>query len=107
MPDAQIFHLFWKDIKHCTQSEQLHDKTNERICTSIEHSDAPSLIKVFAVRMKKAWVLRSPVNAQLGLWSDCADAQADLSRLAHMSFLWFIFINYSKAFPAQLKDVIS
>ena len=39
----------------------------------------PSLIRVFAVRMKKVWVLSYPLSAQLRLWSDWADAQADLS----------------------------
>ena len=50
----------------------------------------PSLIRVFAVRMKKAWVLSYPLSAQRRLWSDWADAQADLSlRWAHMPFCWF------------------
>ena len=39
----------------------------------------PSLIGVFAVRMKNAWVLSYPLNAQQRLWSDWVDAQADLS----------------------------
>ena len=50
----------------------------------------PSLIRVFAVRMKKAWVLNYPLSAQRRLWSDWADAQADLSlRWAHIPFCWF------------------
>ena len=51
----------------------------------------PSLIRVFAVRMKKAWVLSYPFSAQRRLWSDWADAQADLSlRWAHSeSLCWF------------------
>ena len=45
---------------------------------------------VFAVRMKKAWVLTYLLSAQRRLWSDWADAQADLSlRWAHMQFCWF------------------
>ena len=32
----------------------------------------PSLIRVFAVRMKKAWVLSYPLSAQRRLWSDWA-----------------------------------
>ena len=40
--------------------------------------------------MKKAWVLSYPLSAQRRLWSDWADAQADLSlRCAHMPFCWF------------------
>ena len=51
----------------------------------------PSLIRVFAVRMKKAWVLSYPLSVQRWLWSDWADAQADLSlRWAHSHFVGFI-----------------
>ena len=52
-------------------------------CAPSEDSDQPghppSLIRVFTVRMKKAWVLSYPLSAQRRLWSDLADAQADLS----------------------------
>ena len=45
---------------------------------------------VFAVRMKKHWALNYLLSAQWRLWSDRADAQADLSlRWAHLSFCWF------------------
>ena len=51
----------------------------------------PSLIRVFDVRMKKAWVLSYQLSAQRRLWSDWADAQADLSlRWAHRHFVGFI-----------------
>ena len=51
----------------------------------------PSLIRVFAVRMKKLWVLSYPLSAQRRLWSDWADAQADLSlRWAHTYFVGFV-----------------
>ena len=57
-----------------------------------EDSDQPehplSLIRVFAVRMKKAWVLSYPLSAQRRFWSDWADAQANLSlRWAHSHFV--------------------
>ena len=58
----------------------------------------PSLIRVFAVHMKKAWVLSYPLSAQRRLWSVWADAQADLSLCwAHTHFVgfvmsWLIFI---------------
>ena len=52
-------------------------------CVPNEDSDQPghppNLIRVFAVRMKKAWVLSYPLNAQQRLWLDWMDAQADLS----------------------------
>ena len=74
--------------------EPPHDKTNGIACAPSEDSDQPghppSLIRVFAVHMKKAWVLSYPLSAQRRLWSDWADAQADLSlRWAHMPFCWF------------------
>ena len=64
-------------------------------CAPSEDSDqpghSPSLIRVFAVRMMKAWVLSYPLNAQRRLWSDWADAQADLSlRWAHTHFVYFV-----------------
>ena len=40
---------------------------------------SPSLIRAFAARMKKAWVLSYPLSAQRRLWSEWADAQTDLS----------------------------
>ena len=58
--------------------EPLHDKTNKMPCAPIEDSDQPghppSLIRVFAVRMKKNWVLSYILRAQRRLWSDWADA---------------------------------
>ena len=64
-------------------------------CASSEDSDQaghpPSLIRVFAVRMKIAWVHSYPLSAQRRLWSDWADAQADLSlRWAHTHFVGFV-----------------
>ena len=51
----------------------------------------PSLIRVFAVHMKKALVLSYPLSAQRRLWSDWADAQADLNlRWAHSHFIDFV-----------------
>ena len=38
--------------------------------------------------MKKAWVLSYPLSAQRRLWSDCADAQADLSLRDAHSLCW-------------------
>ena len=50
------------------QNQPQHDKTNKRTCAPSEDSDQPghppSLIRVFAVRMKKPWVLRNPLSAE-------------------------------------------
>ena len=74
--------------------EPPHDKTNKMACAPSEDSNqtghSHSLIRVFAVHMKKAWALSYPLSAQRRLWSDWADAQIDLSlRWAHMPFCWF------------------
>ena len=67
-------------------------------CAPSEDSDQPrhppSLIRVFAVRMKNAWVLSYPMSAHWRLWSDWADTQADLShRWAHAHlFCWFCHV---------------
>ena len=64
-------------------NEQQHDKMNKMTCRL-------SLIRVFAVCIKKPWVLSFPLSAKRRLWSECADAQADLSlRWVHKSFRWF------------------
>ena len=56
----------------------------------LRYKHGPSLIRVFAVRMKKAWVLSYPLSAQWRLWSNWADAQADLSlRWTQRSFCLF------------------
>ena len=70
-------------------------------CAPNEDSDQPghppSLIRVFAVCMKKAWILSYPLSAQRRLWSDWSDAQADLSlSWAHSHFVGFVMsrLNY-------------
>ena len=79
---------------HDNLYEPRHDKTN-KMTTPSEDSDQPghppSLIRVFAVRMKNDWVLSYPLSAQRKLWSDWADVQADLSlRWAHSHFVGFV-----------------
>ena len=54
--------------------EPPQDKTSKMACAPSEDSDQPghlpSLIRVFTVRMKKAWVLSYLLSAQWRLWSD-------------------------------------
>ena len=76
-------------------SELLHDKTDKMNCAPSKDSAQPglsrSLIRVFAVRMKKHGVLSYPLSALGRLWSDWADAQADLSlHWAHSHFVGFV-----------------
>ena len=79
----------------CKDINEPHDKTNKMVCVPRQDSDqpghAPSLIRVFVVRIKKACVLSYPLSAQQRLWSDWADAQADLSLpWAHSHFVGFL-----------------
>ena len=74
--------------------EPRHDKTNNVAVrpakTQISLGIRP-VWSVFPVHMKKAWVLSYPLSAQRRLWSDWADAQADLSlRWAHTHFVGFV-----------------
>ena len=82
-------------------------------CAPSENSDQPghppSLIRVFVVRMKIAWVLSYPLNAQRRLWSDWADAQADLSlRWAHSHFVGLSwggsFVSYCRCSKYSFVD---
>ena len=80
--------------------EPRHDKTNKmtvRPAKTDQPWHPPSLIRVFAVRMKKHWTLSYPLSAQGRLWSDLADAQANLSlRWAHTHCVGFVvsWLNY-------------
>ena len=72
------------------RNESPHDKTNKMTAPS-EDYDQPSLIRVFAVRMKKAWVLSYPLSAQRRHWSDWVNTLADLSLCwAHSHFIGFV-----------------
>ena len=85
--------------------EPPRDKTNKMACAPSEDSDQPghqpSLIRVFAVCMKKAWVLSYPLSAQRRLirlggcpgWSE--------SSLGAQSFCWFC---HEVAHPKVLTD---
>ena len=85
----------WDPHNHSRTFEPRHDNGNKMACATSEDSDKPghppSPIRVFAVRMKKAWVLSYPLSAQRRLCSDWADAQADLSLCwAHTHFVGFV-----------------
>ena len=68
--------------------EPPHDKTQQNdLCAQRRLRSA---WRVFEVRMKKHWVLSYPLSALRRLWSDWANAQADLSlRCAHMPYCLF------------------
>ena len=84
-------------------------------CAPNEDSDQPghlpSLIRAFIVRMKKAWVLSYQLSPQRRLWSDWADAQADLSlRWVHSHFIGFVtrqFISHFSTLPPGVGRLLS
>ena len=88
-------------------------------CAPSEDSDKPghppNLIRVFAVGMKKAWVLSYPFSGQQRLWSDWADAFSSInvfSLFLHVPecFKWLFSGKTAKhsciSFPALLLIAI-
>ena len=76
-------------------NEPPHDKTNKMACAPSEDSDQPghppSLIRVFTVRLKKAWVLSYPMSAQADLnlrWAHSHCVVFFMRRLKFTLFLW-------------------
>ena len=91
--DRKICH--WGHLPCDAKFEPPHDKTSNMACAPSKDLDQPrhppSLIRAFTVRKKKASVLSYPLSEQWRLWSDWADAQADLSlRWAHSHFVGFV-----------------
>ena len=79
------------DITTLQMSHLMTKPTEMCLVKTDQPGHPPSLIRVFTVRMKKAWVLSYPLSTQQRLWSDWADAQADLSlRWAHSHFVGFV-----------------
>ena len=75
------------------KNEPPHDKTKKTAYASSKDSDQlghlPSLIRVFAVRMKKAWVLSYPLSAQRRLIRLGGCPGCSKSSLGAQSFCWF------------------
>ena len=69
-----------------TRQNQQNDSAPSEDSDQPEHP--PSLIRDFAVRLKKDWALNYLLSAQWRLWSDWADARADLS------FRWAHFVGF-------------
>ena len=75
----------WATTRQNQQNECVPSKDSD------QPGHPPSLIRVFTVRMKKAWTLSYPLSGQRRLWSDWADSQAHLSlRWAHTHFVGFV-----------------
>ena len=84
----RTFWVNWLESRSVFLFRALSRRWDERRMTKpTKWLHPPSLIRVFAVCMKKAWVLSYLLSAQRRLWSDRADAQADLSLRSAQS--WF------------------
>ena len=86
----KIYHLL------ISQYEPWHDKTNKMSVrpakTQISLGGCPGWSESsLGAQSQKAWALSYPLSAQRRLWSDWADAQADLSlRWVHSHFAGFV-----------------
>ena len=93
--EIAVLWILWTGIKQVVMENWATWQNKQNDCAPSEDSDQPghppSLIRVFADRMKQAWVLSYPLSAQRRLWSDWADAQADLRlRWTHSHFVGFV-----------------
>ena len=92
--EAEVFLYKWSRFTAVKVIWAASWQNQQNDCAPSEDSDQsghpPSLIWVFAVRLKKAKILSYPLSAQRRLWSDWVDAQADqILCWAHMPFCWF------------------
>ena len=89
--------------KYETLNELQHDKTNKVTVRPVKTQISLGICPVRSESSLSAWragVLSYPLSAQRRLWSDWADAQADLSlRWAHTHFVGFVM--------SQLKCAMS
>ena len=85
------------EVSKRTQQQRLSKwaatwQNQQNECAPSEDSDQsghpPSLIRVFAVRSLGSWGPKLSSCGQRRLWSDWADAQADLFSLGAYSFCW-------------------
>ena len=68
-----------------------HDKTNKMTVCPAKTQISLGILPVWSKSSLSAWVLIYPLSAQRRLWSDWADAQADLSlHWAHSHFGRFV-----------------
>ena len=82
--------LLWYVLLHVYYMSRDMTKSTKWLCAQRRLRSAWASA-VFAVRVEKPWVLSYPLSAQRRLWSDWADAQADLSlRWAHPHLVGFV-----------------
>ena len=112
-------------VSSMTLNEPPHHKTNKMACAPSEVLDQPghppSLIRVFAFRMKKAWVLSYPLSAQQRLirlgrcpgWSESSLGAQIISLVlswggsnqlcfdTKYQLIWFRSFSYLEVFKAK------
>ena len=65
----------------------------------------PSLIRVFAVRMKKAWVLSYPLSTQQRLWSDRVEPRLIWVRWRTNKFVGFVMRGFNFLCCGQSQSI--
>ena len=87
--------------------ETQHDKTNKMTCALSEDSFGICPVwTVFAVRMKKHWVLSYPLIAQWRLWSDWADGYPGWSESSLGAQINLLVLSWAaNIFSMALKNV--
>ena len=91
-------------IVHAERGHLSHLMTKPTKCEdSDQPGHLPSLISIFAVRMKKAWVLNYSFSTQRRLWSDWVDAHADL-RLCWVHIIILLVLLCGGSFRIKTKN---
>ena len=85
---------WWRNVEYNTAIKWAAIWQNQQNdCAPSEDSDqlvhSPNLIRVFTVRMKKAWVLSYPLSAQRRLWSDWAHSHFVGFVMSRLTFAMF------------------
>ena len=92
LPRASHIIINWINYTVWAASWQNQQNESAPCEDSDQPGHLPSLIRVFAVRMNKSWVLSYLLSAHRRLWLDWAHAQADLSLGWAPSFCWFCHV---------------
>ena len=83
-----LWFIFFTDIHPCMSRLMTKPtKWHVRPSKTDQPGHLPSLIRAFAVCMKKAWVLSYPFSAQRRLWSDWADVSSIVAPFGWMTYL--------------------
>ena len=88
-----FLHVSIFSVKYFQINEQRHDKTNKMSVRPARTQIRPGWSEYSLSAWRKLGSLSYPLSAEQRLWSDWADAQADLSlRWAHTHFIGFVML---------------